>query len=333
MHHGQTTAHGAHHRQSFLDFAAADASTAERRNLLGLCVARVGGDLFLRELLLWVFNVTEGRGDEAALVRSHRELAARPWGLCCSDSKARATVTKARAAGVLTVEEARYTSGGQRANAYRIDWHGVGRLLSPHPPRPGALREQGGVFTRQGAVSTRHPYKEQLPSCSPLEETPVPEPEGRAAGPRWEDGNDLNAVNADQVPELAAARQQTVEPLEPGRLVYGAFSVIHGGHLDQPAALVRWHRRQLGLERPPVGPTVAHAVLVIAAGAYAAAMPAGDVQKNRPAIFAATVGRAQWRRVLPHVPAAAAALDRLLATRPGLLRGPWPTSQPVEATP
>lgn len=179
--------------QAGLPFSAAEASHAEQRNLLGLALARVGASLAVRVLVEWVFNV--GRHGHA-LEKSYAELAARPWGLCCSEGGARFVVNAARKLRLIRAEERLYSSLGQRGNAYTIDWDGVRALLAG---RPGASDSQGGAShyqppasDSQGGASDYHPYKETL--LFPLSEktslTPPPTPSAAAApDPRAPDPN------------------------------------------------------------------------------------------------------------------------------------------------
>jgi hypothetical protein len=129
-------------KQQRLPFEMAEASHADRRNMLAGALNRLKCDLYLSRLCLWIFDVTKG-GIEGDLSKSYEELAARPFGLCCSVSKARTTVGQAARVGLIAVRERRYVSLGQQANAYWIDWDGVRRLLD-YRVRPGSDRVSCG---------------------------------------------------------------------------------------------------------------------------------------------------------------------------------------------
>ena len=131
------------------------------------------------------------------------------------------------------------------------------------------------------------------------------------------------------MPELREAADRSVAPLEAGKLAYGAFKPLRLGHLDRPRALVRWHRCQLGLDRPVVtGATEADVLLVLAAAIHAMTMPPADVKKNRVAVFVRIVSRGKWWDCLDRVPEARRRLDELLQRfGPELLSGPWPAAR------
>jgi len=322
-------------RQTELPFAMGEASRAERLNLLGLALTRVEADCHLAVFCRWVFNVTAGgREDGGELLRSYKQLAARPWGLCCSASKARATVGRARQLGLVAVREERYASGGQRSNGYRIDWTGVRSILglrsSPTdgegPDVPAALREQGGVLTEhppalreQGGVFTEHPYRESPSLCPSLNSLSVPGPVPEAA------------TGAEEVfqraPVLADARKRVVRPLPAAGLFgCGVFGEIEDRHLRRPTSLVEWFRRQLSAARPVAAGNEAELILVLAAARHAIGVPAGELRKSWSAIFAGIVGRRRWNKVGGELSAAVAELDRLKARHGcGLLEGEqWP---------
>ncbi|MFO7877963.1 MAG: hypothetical protein R6U55_15410 [Desulfovermiculus sp.] len=90
-------------QQQQLPFAQAEGTRADRKNLLGLALLKAGRDLHLSKLCEWIFNVTAG-GTDGDLTRSYKELAAAPWGLCCSRNKARLVVARARTLGIVAVE-------------------------------------------------------------------------------------------------------------------------------------------------------------------------------------------------------------------------------------
>ncbi len=139
-----------------LPFAEAEGTRAERSNLLGLAMLRLGVDAAEARLLDWVFAITDAGGE---LKKSYDQLAARPRGMCCSSGKARAAVRRLRAAGVLAVGENIYQSAGQAANSYQIHWPGVRALLG----LPGVTTEHPPVTTEHPPVTTEHPYIGTLP--------------------------------------------------------------------------------------------------------------------------------------------------------------------------
>ncbi len=313
-------------RQKDLPFAEAEGSRAERRNLLGLALLRGAADCQLSVFVQWVFNATAG-GADGELIRSYQDLAARPWGLCCSASKARSTVGRARQLGLVRLAENRYTSGGQRANGYSIDWDGVRRRLGfePHPrsdevrskPQPEEVRP--GALTEQGGVSTRHPYKEHSHLASSLQ---LPEPVPEAAA-------EAEKIFL-EIPVLAATVNRPVRPLPAGgNFPCGIFPSLTERHLRSEPTLVQWFRLQLSTARPVCRANQAELLLVLAAARHALAIPADHVRKNRVAAFVGIVSHNRWQRVLTQLPAAVKRLDELLG-RFGrdLLEGDtWPPGQ------
>ena len=148
-------------RQRGLDFAAAEASHAERRNWLGLAILAAGGDLHLATLCRLVFETTHGGATDQTAARTVEALAARPWGLCCGRTKAKATISRAVAAGLLALEQTYHPTGARGPNAYQIDWAGIRQTLRldhapvEHTPqrgpvaiRPGTGRDTTGDRSR-----------------------------------------------------------------------------------------------------------------------------------------------------------------------------------------
>lgn len=319
-------------RQGALEFAQAEAAFADRQNLVNLALQRIEADIFLCRLLERVFYLTHGGREGESVVKSYSELAARPLWLCCSTSKARSTVGLARHYGLLKVSEDRYASGGQKANHYAIDWEGVrailhgGRAGSQGRPRgangsqaqggpgaptrhPPASIEHPHASTEQGGVLLEHPSLDNLflISSESLFPDPVPEPVPARA-------SDLRKLPEELaiVPELHEAACRTVCPRPVGKLAYGAFASIEERHLKQPGALVAWYAHQLSLPEPVLdGANFAEAILVVAAGMFAARLPAAEVRRSRVGIFVHTVTRRDWRRVLRYVPPAAEAVNAL----------------------
>lgn len=132
---------------------AAEMKHDDRRNRLGAVIQKVDGDLHLREFLMWIFNVTGG-GLEGSLQKSFIELGYRPWGLCCSRSKARSTVNRAVELGIVSKEE---TTGdnGQQANKYSIDWDGVSDLLCA----PARTQNERGAELGPRASKPSQPFQ------------------------------------------------------------------------------------------------------------------------------------------------------------------------------
>lgn len=110
--------------QRSLPLGEAQGAYDERRNELGLALLRVNADLYLRDFMLWIFNVTDG-GIAGSLKKSMKELAQRPWGLCCSPEKVRSTVEAAVAYGWIDRERTRNASGDAGPNAYSLNWDGI----------------------------------------------------------------------------------------------------------------------------------------------------------------------------------------------------------------
>lgn len=296
-------------QQKRLPLGEAEGSFQDRRQRLGLALMAVGCDAHLSRLCEWVFNVTRG-GLQGELVKSYKELAVRPWGLCCSYDKARSTVARARATRLLDVTEQRYVSFGQRANQYRIDWAGIASILglqgvlSAHPPVATA---QPPVATAHPPVATAHPYK-GTPLFSLSFQEPVPVPE-KPVPDRDEERAETEDRWLCQFAELVDARQRIVEPRPLGSKMRGSvFHPLTERCLRDPSFLANWHSRQLSHASPVCGSTEADLILVVAAGMYATRLSHGQVKRNRVALFCDTVLKGLWRRVLRYVPEAAEAV-------------------------
>jgi len=323
-------------QQQELPFAEAEGTRADRRNLLGLALLRAGPDLYLSKFCDWIFNITAG-GTAGELTKSYRELAAGPWGLCCSRNKARLVVARARSLGLVTVTESRYVSFGQRANDYAIDWDGVRRLLrmqaapqlDPHPPprQPGALTEHPHALTEHPHALTEHPFQRNNCSFKDLQETPDPEPEPRPVPKCF--CKDLLA----KIPELVEASRRSIEPLPAGGLKYGIFEPLTLKQLRGTGSMVGWFRGQLSAPRPATGPTEAELLLVLAAALYALEFPTERLTGKRVGLFVGLVSKHRWQRVLPKLREARRRLDELIEHygRPALLEDegwPVPDRQP-----
>ncbi|MCY2987003.1 MAG: hypothetical protein NTY19_03935 [Planctomycetota bacterium] len=191
-----------------LPFAEAEGTRDERRQRLGLALIAVDCSAELSRLCEYIFNVTDkGNGP---LVKSHEELASRPWRMCCSVSGTRKIITKAIKLKLIRKTENRYVTEGQSPNGYEIDWQGIERILRERVSdrrdtpdthaantdgEPGDLLGQGGDLlgqggdpagqggdpAGQGGDPAGHPYKEysssSVPSEVPLSEEKVTPPD------------------------------------------------------------------------------------------------------------------------------------------------------------
>jgi hypothetical protein len=142
------------HDQQELPFAQLEGSRAERKNLLGLALLKSNANIYLAQLMVWIFNTTDGGNP---LKKSYDELASRPWGLCCSNSQARATVRQAKRLRILRVVETWAGPGIQAANEYAIDWGGVRQIVFGRQADTGVTTWQPGVSTKHPGVTTEHP--------------------------------------------------------------------------------------------------------------------------------------------------------------------------------
>ncbi len=308
-------------RQTKLGFALDPGDIAERRNMLGLVVLRLhglelgDGALFARELLLWVFNVT-AHGTGGDLKKSYAELAAYPWGLCCSESRVRRVVRALRKHRVLRVDENRYQSDGQSANSYTLDWEGIRQLLGLWS-RSGVPTEHPPVPTEHPPGPTEHPFKEETPLPVPSVNS-GPEPEGRAGRDgkdfRGEE-NDLDAVREEllaTIPALAAAGQIEIAALPPGSCARGVYGPLSCNEIWKPLGLVPWFRCQLAAPYPATGNTEADLLLVLAAALYVQNQPRASVSKP-VGLLINLLSRKQWRKVVPFVTEARGLLDAAIA--------------------
>ena len=128
--------HGTGGPQKTLPFLEAEISSDERFSYLGLALMRVRADIYLANFVRWIFNVTKG-GVEGELEKSYEQLAARPWGLCCSPATARRTAVKAEALGLVKMKQQIYRNGAQRPNLYAINWVGIRYILNLRNALPG----------------------------------------------------------------------------------------------------------------------------------------------------------------------------------------------------
>ena len=284
--------------------------------MLGLVVLRLhgmdlgDGALFARELLLWIFNVT-AHGTNGDLKKSYAELAAYPWGLCCSESRARRVVRSLRKHRVLRVDENRFQSDGQSANSYSLDWDGIRQLLGLRS-RSGVPTEHPPVPTEHPPVPTEHPFKEETPLPVPSINS-GPDPEERA-------GRDLDAIREDSgldavreellatIPELTAAGQIEIAPLPAGSCARGVYGPLTFGEISKPLGLVPWFRRQLSSPFPATANTEADLLLVLAAALYVQSQPRESLTKP-VGLLVKLVSQKQWRKVAPFVSDARRLLD------------------------
>ena len=136
---------------------------------------------------------------DGQLRRTYAEIADR---VNCSRRTAIRLVQRCVDAGLLVVSGDIYRSGGQRENAYAIDWDGVRALVlhSTHavpatPPQvtrgvtPQCQTVTGECQTVTPQCQTVTPYKEQEPFLDPPIEPPPPSemPEGGGGAVDWEE--------------------------------------------------------------------------------------------------------------------------------------------------
>jgi len=211
--------------QTRLPFSEAEGTYQERLNWLGLALLRVDADLQLAQLMRWIFNTTHG-GLSGEFRKSYKEIAAKPWGLCCDPSTARRKVKAAETYGWLTVEGTVFASGGDSANALTIDWEGVKRSLDlsrrpthREPERPAAAAapprhsEQGDRHnaypprhSEQGDRHCAYAYKEYHLLDTSLDTT-TPNPSPQVEG--------TPTSGADWAAAAAGLREAGVERIDP----------------------------------------------------------------------------------------------------------------------
>jgi hypothetical protein len=149
---------------------------AEDRASLLLAINAAGLRRLDRAFVLLVFDVT----NNGWLHRSYNELGEM---LHISYSTARRCVARCVEAGVVVAHEERYRTGGQRDNAYAIDWEGVraycfNSTLTEGPAAQGeqapAQTEHPPAHPEQAPAQTEHPYKEYKNTLNPTKEPPPP---------------------------------------------------------------------------------------------------------------------------------------------------------------
>ena len=181
---------------------------AEDRASLLLAINAAGLRRLDKAFVLLVFDLT----NNGWLHKSYNELA--DW-MHASRSTAWRCVQRCLAAGLVVAVEERYRSGGQRDNAYAIDWDGVRgycfnstlterptvQAESPpvaavqiegpplHGEVPPVQSEQPPLHGEVPPVQSEQPYKEYIPPPDPPRNTPpppqTPEGGGGSAGKEW----------------------------------------------------------------------------------------------------------------------------------------------------
>lgn len=322
--------------QHDLPFADAEAKAAEQANDLRTALALVGCDLQLRVFVEMVHQA-DLRGTK--LRKSYRELASRPYGLCCHPATAQRTVAQALHHRLITSKPHVDGAGAQSANEYGVDWDGIGRILRREPRTAGANgRAADG---RQEMISPAPAGLGSWPVqfAQPPNQIAHPPTQFAYPGVQFAQANKSYLLNNSshtsnsgtgsgsgtgtgviserfrQVPELEAAIDRELEPLPIGWMVYGgAFSREHffEAHLRSTLAMVTWFRRQLSIDWPFTSNRQADLLLVIAAAECCVNAPQRDVRVSRIAKFCNQVGHGQWHRFLSSIPAAAARLDKFV---------------------
>lgn len=173
-----------------------------------------------RAFVLMVHDVTRN----GWLHKSYQEIAER---LNVSYSTARRSVARCLEAHLITVQEERYRSGGQRDNAYSIDWDGVRAKCfnatltegpAAHPEQPPAHFEHPPAHPEQAPAQTEHPYKEYIPPSDPPKNPPPPQKSRGGGG--FSETEDWGAIKSrlesigmlDSVGAIKAARESQLAP-------------------------------------------------------------------------------------------------------------------------
>ena len=156
-------------RQRELPLSEAEGSYDERRNRLGLALIRVNADLYLRDFMLWIFNVTDG-GIAGSLKKSINEIMQHPWGLCCSKSKARSTVETAAHYKWIVIERTYSAQGDAGPNSYAINWPGIRASLNTSQ-KPGSRTNRIGSDDPGGWCATDTTQSARQPTSSAAETT------------------------------------------------------------------------------------------------------------------------------------------------------------------
>lgn len=105
---------------------------------------------------------------------------------------------------------------------------------------------------------------------------------------------------------LRKAAEVPVERKSARSLKQSAFATFEEPHLSETASLVEWHARQLSSNEPVMGATEADLLLVIATAIFATNHR--NVKTSRVGIFIDILTKHRFRKVVRHLPKAAAAL-------------------------
>ena len=167
-------------------FEKSEGTRADLKNLLGLALQRVEANIYLAQLMIWIFNTTDA---SRPLKKSYDELASRPWGLCCSRSQAYATVKKAERLGMLHAKPTYAGPGIQGSNEYSIDWDGVRQIVFPRRAGgypiicdPPISTCDPGITTCDPPITTCDPAYTSLHLSTPKNTPAPPKPPQRERG-------------------------------------------------------------------------------------------------------------------------------------------------------
>ena len=327
--------------QQPLPFVAGEIARGEELQWLGIALMKLDCNIYAAQLMRWIFNVTDG-GKRGVLKKSHAELAARPWGLCCHPNQVAATANQLKRAGILQVTPTWLSQGIQGANEYSIDWAGVrqvvgiGRQLQEaRPPHttcdPPHMESEGGHTTCGQYKETTFSHLPSPPNTS-IDRSKTGSIELIRTIPERPQliADALEREGVWRVAALRAARERIVAPLPPEILDRDPFAPLKMAHLGEAGTLTRWFRRQLSIVRPLTGDSHAELVLVLAAGLAALAIPRGSIRhasidRGRIGCFITTLTRRLWGKVLWQVERADEELGALLAAYPECLTtADWP---------
>ncbi|MGB0888752.1 MAG: hypothetical protein ACPGWS_00585, partial [Solirubrobacterales bacterium] len=235
-----------------------------------------------------VFQLTDG--GLRPYVASYEEMTQDAWCLPGKSAEAaRKIVREAMKLGLIERLEQKYVTGGQRPNAYRINWPSVADLARGRPP--GHHDREGGHHDREGGHHDR-PFKEDTRSFSVLSSSFQSGPEG------------ADRIGEEQIfkdlPELASLRDEPVEPLPSGlKMRADPYAMLKESDFATPARITLWFRHRASLGHPA---NLAELALILAAAKRVAAMPAAEVQASRRRVFVGLVRRRAWYRVRCHLP-------------------------------
>ncbi|MHB8953544.1 MAG: hypothetical protein ACYC4U_11290 [Pirellulaceae bacterium] len=199
---------------------------AEDRASLLVAVRASGLRRLDQAFVLMVFDVT----NNGWLHKSHNELA--DW-LHVSKSTARRCVKRSVDAGLVVSIEERYRTGGQRDNAYSIDWEGVRSYCfnstlaegpGVHREQPPAQNDHPPAHREQPPVQNDHPYKEYIPPSDPPKEPPPPPEKPNGGGGFLDSWGEVRSRLrshgvADTPGAIRAAQADAISPREAGELI------------------------------------------------------------------------------------------------------------------